>query len=50
MEQIMDKEDLEKAVTKTVEYYFKGLSFKEAINKVLEERGEKRDVLSSYNL
>ncbi len=36
----MDKDDLEKAVTKTVEYYFKGLSFKEAITKVLEEIGE----------
>ena len=40
MEQIMDKKVLEKAVTKTVEYYFKGLSFKEAITKVLEEIGE----------
>ena len=37
----MNKEELEKAVTKTVEYYFEGLSFKEAINKVLEDIGEK---------
>lgn len=36
----MDKENLEKSVTKIVEYYFKGLSFKEAINKVLEDIGE----------
>ena len=38
----MNKEELEKAVTKTVEYYFEGLSFKEAINKVLEEIGENK--------
>lgn len=38
----MDKKVLERAVTKTVEYYFEGLSFKDAINKVLEEMGEKR--------
>ena len=38
----MDKKVLEEAATKTVEYYFEGLSFKEAINKVLEEMGEKR--------
>ena len=38
----MDKKVLEKAVTKTVEYYFEGLRFKVAINKVLEEIGEKR--------
>ncbi|CAM2079759.1 MAG: hypothetical protein NSGCLCUN01_03987 [uncultured Clostridium sp.] len=38
----MDKKVLEKAVTKTVEYYFELSSYEEAINKVLEEIGEKR--------
>lgn len=46
----MDKKVLEKAVTKTVEYYFKLSSYEEAINKVLEEIGEKRYVLSSGDL
>ena len=36
----MDKEVLEKVLIKAVEYYFKGLSAKEAINKALEEIGE----------
>lgn len=38
----MNKKVLEKAVIKTVEYYFKLSSYEEAINKVLEEMGEKR--------
>lgn len=38
----MNKKNLEEAVTKTVEYYFKLSSYEEAINKVLEEMGEKR--------
>lgn len=38
----MNKKVLEKAVTKTVKYYFKLSSYEEAINKVLEEIGEKR--------
>lgn len=38
----MNKKGLEEAVTKTVEYYFKLSSYEEAINKVLEEMGEKR--------
>lgn len=33
----MDKEELEDIITRTVEYYFEGLTFKEAINKALEE-------------
>lgn len=33
----MDKEELEDIMTRTVEYYFEGLTFKEAINKALEE-------------
>lgn len=46
----MDKEILEKGLIKAVEYYFKGLRAKEAVNKALEEIGEKRDVLSSGDL
>ena len=38
----MNKKNLEGAVTKTVEYYFKLSSYEEAIKKVLEEIGEKR--------
>lgn len=38
----MNKKGLEEAVTKTVEYYFKLSSYEEAINKILEEIGEKR--------
>lgn len=38
----MNKEELEKAVTKIVEYYFEGLTFKKAINKVLEKIGENK--------
>lgn len=37
----MDKEVLEKVLIKAVEYYFKGLSAKEAINKALEEVKER---------
>ena len=33
----MDKEELEDIITRTGEYYFEGLTFKEAINKALEE-------------
>ena len=33
----MDKEELEDIITRTIEYYFEGLTFKEAINKALEE-------------
>lgn len=33
----MEKEILEKVAIKAVEYYFKGLSAKDSINKVLEE-------------
>lgn len=36
----MEKEILQKALIKAVEYYFKGLSAKEAVNKALEEIGE----------
>lgn len=36
----MEKEILEKVLIKAVEYYFKGLSAKEVVNKALEEIGE----------
>lgn len=33
----MDKEKLERILIKAVEYYFKGLTAKEAINKAIDE-------------
>ena len=55
MEHVVDKEILEKAVTKVVKYYFEGLRVKEAINKVSEEEGIKMfknipsDLLERFN-
>lgn len=37
----MDKEILEKVLIKAVEYYFKGLTAKEAINEALNEMEDK---------
>lgn len=39
----MDKEILEKVAIKAVEYYFKGLSAKNSINKALEDIGVKKN-------
>ena len=37
----MDEEILEEALIKAVEYYFKGLSAKEVVNKAFEEAKER---------
>ena len=43
----MEKDILEKVLTKAVEYYFIGLSAKEAVNKALKEDGRMK-VMKEY--